>query len=29
MINRTAGWIAAAAGGRLASGDPELGGPRR
>ncbi len=29
MIDRTAGWIAAAAGGRLASGDPERSGARR
>ena len=29
MIDRTAGWVAAAAGGRLASGDPERTGARR
>ncbi|MEA2387985.1 MAG: UDP-N-acetylmuramoyl-tripeptide--D-alanyl-D-alanine ligase, partial [Thermoleophilaceae bacterium] len=29
MIDRTAGWVASAAGGRLVAGDPEERGPRR
>jgi UDP-N-acetylmuramoyl-tripeptide--D-alanyl-D-alanine ligase len=29
MIDRTAEWVAAAAGGRLVAGDPNAGGPRR